>query len=45
MIQLDLGCGGGEWLLRALATHPELRAEGVDVSENALEQARLLRAA
>ncbi|MGA5134715.1 SAM-dependent methyltransferase [Streptomyces olivoreticuli] len=36
---LDLGCGGGEWLLRALTAHPRLRAEGVDVSELALEQA------
>ncbi|GAA3159468.1 class I SAM-dependent methyltransferase [Streptomyces virens] len=37
---LDLGCGTGEWLLRALAARPGLRAEGVDVSEGALEQAR-----
>lgn len=37
---LDLGCGGGEWLLRALASKPRLRAEGVDVSERALEHAR-----
>lgn len=37
---LDLGCGGGEWLLRALAMHPGLRAEGVDISAGALEQAR-----
>lgn len=37
---LDLGCGGGEWLLRALAACPRLRAEGVDVSEDALAQAR-----
>ncbi|NUS09079.1 MAG: class I SAM-dependent methyltransferase [Nonomuraea sp.] len=37
---LDLGCGGGEWLLRALTTHPGLRAEGVDVSESALARAR-----
>ncbi|QIS21479.1 SAM-dependent methyltransferase [Nocardia terpenica] len=37
---LDLGCGGGEWLLRALAMHPRLRAEGVDISENALTRAR-----
>ncbi|MFR0357433.1 SAM-dependent methyltransferase [Streptomyces sediminimaris] len=36
---LDLGCGGGEWLLRALATRPGVRTEGVDVSEDALEQA------
>ncbi|MFI0963742.1 SAM-dependent methyltransferase [Streptomyces sp. NPDC021080] len=38
---LDLGCGGGEWLLRALAANPHLYAEGVDLSEDALEQARL----
>ncbi|MFI7637346.1 SAM-dependent methyltransferase [Nonomuraea sp. NPDC049400] len=37
---LDLGCAGGEWLLRALATHPRLYAEGVDVSADALAQAR-----
>ncbi|MFD7919903.1 SAM-dependent methyltransferase [Streptomyces sp. NPDC059740] len=37
---LDLGCGGGEWLLRALAMHPHLEAEGVDVSEGALSRAR-----
>lgn len=37
---LDLGCGGGEWLLRALAAHPQLRAHGVDISEDALAQAR-----
>lgn len=37
---LDLGCGGGEWLLRALTTHPQLRAEGVDISESSLTHAR-----
>lgn len=37
---LDLGCGPGEWLLRALATRPRLHAEGVDISEDALAQAR-----
>ncbi|MEV0094332.1 class I SAM-dependent methyltransferase [Streptomyces sp. NPDC050738] len=36
---LDLGCGGGEWLLRALTTLPKVRAEGVDISEDALTQA------
>lgn len=36
---LDLGCGAGEWLLRALATRPQLHAEGVDISEDALAQA------
>jgi SAM-dependent methyltransferase len=37
---LDLGCGGGGWLLRALTTHPKVHAAGVDISEEALEQAR-----
>jgi SAM-dependent methyltransferase len=37
---LDLGCGGGEWLLRALTTHAQLRAEGVDISESSLTHAR-----
>ncbi|PRH79088.1 SAM-dependent methyltransferase [Streptomyces solincola] len=37
---LDLGCGGGEWLLRTLAAHPEARAVGVDLSEPALARAR-----
>ncbi|WP_411103088.1 SAM-dependent methyltransferase [Streptomyces sp. cmx-4-9] len=37
---LDLGCGEGEWLLRALAADPGLRAEGVDISEDALVRAR-----
>ncbi|MFB6676343.1 SAM-dependent methyltransferase [Streptomyces sp. NPDC056390] len=37
---LDLGCGSGEWLLRALGVHPQLRAEGVDISVDALDQAR-----
>lgn len=36
---LDLGCGGGEWLLRALAARPQLRAEGVDISEASLTRA------
>lgn len=36
---LDLGCGGGEWLLRAVAGRPHLTAEGVDVSESALAHA------
>ncbi|MCP9210422.1 SAM-dependent methyltransferase [Streptomyces sp. NEAU-Y11] len=37
---LDLGCGGGEWLLRTLSSNQRLRAEGVDVSKDALAQAR-----
>ena len=37
---LDLGCGGAGWLLHALVAWPSLRAEGVDLSEPALTQAR-----
>lgn len=37
---LDLGCGGAEWLLRALAANPDLRADGVDVAEEALAHAQ-----
>ncbi|MFD0542092.1 class I SAM-dependent methyltransferase [Streptomyces mexicanus] len=37
---LDLGCGGGEWLLRALTMHPQVRAEGVDISRSSLAHAR-----
>ncbi|ALO99813.1 SAM-dependent methyltransferase [Streptomyces hygroscopicus subsp. limoneus] len=37
---IDLGCGGGEWLLRGLSTWPKLQAEGVDISRDALAQAR-----
>lgn len=36
---LDLGCGGAAWLLNALAAHPRVTAEGVDVSTEALTQA------
>ncbi len=36
---LDLGCGGGEWLLRALTANPDLRAEGVDIAEDDLREA------
>ncbi|TDC19769.1 class I SAM-dependent methyltransferase [Streptomyces sp. 8K308] len=36
---LDLGCGRGEWLLRALTAHQALRAEGVDTAEGALAEA------
>jgi SAM-dependent methyltransferase len=37
---LDLGCGRGEWLLRALTGRPRLHAEGVDISGGDLEEAR-----
>jgi SAM-dependent methyltransferase len=36
---LDLGCGSAEWLLRALAMRPHIRADGVDISEEALTRA------
>lgn len=36
---LDLGCGGGEWLLRALTAHPHLHAEGVDIAGEDLREA------
>ncbi|MGY0486153.1 SAM-dependent methyltransferase [Streptomyces sp. WG-D5] len=37
---LDLGCGPAEWLLRALTAHPDARADGVDLSEVSLAEAR-----
>ncbi|MBA4865469.1 class I SAM-dependent methyltransferase [Streptomyces sp. PSKA54] len=37
---LDLGCGSGEWLLRALDGRPGLRADGVDLAAASLESAR-----
>ncbi|MBF9073727.1 SAM-dependent methyltransferase [Streptacidiphilus fuscans] len=37
---LDLGCGSAEWLLRALQANPRLHAEGVDLSEASLAEAR-----
>ncbi|SNT62682.1 Methyltransferase domain-containing protein [Asanoa hainanensis] len=37
---LDLGCGTGEWLLRALEAGPGVRADGVDISADALDHAR-----
>ncbi|WEO93550.1 class I SAM-dependent methyltransferase [Streptomyces sp. FXJ1.172] len=36
---LDLGCGTGEWLVRALSTYPGVRADGVDLSDGALARA------
>ncbi|MBV2156020.1 cyclopropane-fatty-acyl-phospholipid synthase family protein [Kitasatospora sp. SUK 42] len=36
---LDLGCGEGSWLLRALAARPGWRAVGVDVDAAALTRA------
>ncbi|MFJ2216431.1 SAM-dependent methyltransferase [Streptomyces sp. NPDC101062] len=37
---LDLGCGEAAWLLRTLAAHPEVTAEGVDTSAQLLAKAR-----
>lgn len=37
---LDLGCGEAAWLLRTLAAHPDVTAEGVDNSAQALGKAR-----
>jgi cyclopropane fatty-acyl-phospholipid synthase-like methyltransferase len=40
---LDLGCGEGAWLLRALRTHRGITAVGVDISEEGFD--RTLQAA
>ncbi|MER7772684.1 class I SAM-dependent methyltransferase [Kitasatospora sp. NPDC096140] len=37
---LDLGCGEGAWLIRALAARPGWRAVGVDLDPGALTRAR-----
>lgn len=37
---LDLGCGKGEWLLRALRTYPGITAVGVDVSSEGFDWTR-----
>ncbi|MFE3742882.1 SAM-dependent methyltransferase [Streptomyces sp. NPDC059134] len=37
---LDLGCGEAAWLLRTLAEHPGVTAEGVDTSAPSLARAR-----
>ena len=43
---LDLGCGSGTWLTRALAAHPDLRADGVDNdAETVADAARAAEAA
>ncbi|MEV7808001.1 class I SAM-dependent methyltransferase [Microbispora sp. NPDC088329] len=36
---LDLGCGQGEWSLRALELYPSARADGVDISRHAVTAA------
>ncbi|NUW45141.1 SAM-dependent methyltransferase [Nonomuraea rhodomycinica] len=36
---LDLGCGEGAWLLRALELYPDATADGVDIGEEALAAA------
>lgn len=35
---LDLGCGEGAWLLRALRTHPDITAVGVDISQEGFDR-------
>lgn len=37
---LDLGCGDGTWLLRALRRHPQLRAIGVDIADAGFARVR-----
>jgi SAM-dependent methyltransferase len=37
---LDLGCGSGTWLIRALDGRPGVRAEGVDIDAAAIEIGR-----
>ncbi|WP_244629266.1 SAM-dependent methyltransferase [Clavibacter capsici] len=37
---LDLGCGDGSWLLRALRREPSLRAVGVDHSDAGFDRVR-----
>lgn len=37
---LDLGCGEAAWLLRTLAAHPKVTAEGVDNAAQLLAKAR-----
>ena len=37
---LDLGCGDGSWLLRALQLHPGLTATGVDLSGHGFDATR-----
>lgn len=42
---LDLGCGAGAWLERAVDGRPALHAEGVDIDESAIDRARSALAA
>ncbi|MFJ6794973.1 SAM-dependent methyltransferase [Streptomyces sp. NPDC091268] len=37
---LDLGCGSGAWITRALAARPALRADGVDTDAETMAAAR-----
>ena len=39
---LDLGCGAGEWLIRAAADRPDVTAVGVDLDDSAIERGRVL---
>lgn len=38
---LDLGCGGGQFLIDACLKNPDLRGVGLDVSEEAIDFARI----
>lgn len=38
---LDLGCGGGQFLIDACLRNPDLRGIGLDISEEAIEFARI----
>lgn len=38
---LDLGCGEAAWLLRALAAHPGVTADGVDLATRGLTKAQV----
>jgi SAM-dependent methyltransferase len=38
---LDLGCGDGSLILRLCALHPELSGAGIDISPDAIENARV----
>jgi SAM-dependent methyltransferase len=41
---LDLGCGQGSWLARALTDRPGVRAEGVDIDADAIAAGRKVMA-
>ena len=37
---LDLGCGAGEWLVRAAAERPEVTGLGIDLDDGAIDRGR-----